>query len=151
LDHETPVAEAVGQPRVEVLEDVLLALIAGRLARQGDWERALQVAETIPEGADNTSAFDDLATASIDAGRDPEALQTVQRITPPDSRAWALVWALIRMSRQRREDSPWHSPPPSVPARLRLIAPRHARSVGATPLAGARLLPCDDGKIPDRL
>jgi hypothetical protein len=34
-----------------------------------------------------TSALDDLATASIDAGRDPEALQTVQRITPADGRA----------------------------------------------------------------
>ena len=42
---------------------------------------------------------DDIATASIDAGRCPEALQTVQRIKPPDSRAWALVWALIRISR----------------------------------------------------
>jgi Flp pilus assembly protein TadD len=127
LDHDTQVAEAVGLQRVEVLEDVLLALIAGRLARQGDWERALQVAETIPEGDDKTSALDDLATAYIDAGRYPEALQTVQRIKPPDSRAWALVWALIRMSRQRRDGSPGSRPLPSVPALLRLIARRHPR------------------------
>jgi hypothetical protein len=109
------------------------------------------VAETIPEGDDTTSALDDLATASSDAGRDPEVLQTVPRIPPPDSRAWALAWALIRMSRQRREGSPGSRPLPSVPARLRLIARRHPRAVGAAPLAGARLLPCDDGKISDRL
>lgn len=83
-----------------------LAVIAGALAKHGDWKRALQVAETISEGAAKTSAFDDIATASIAAGRDQEALQTVQRIGPPDDRAWGMVWALIRISRLRREGSP---------------------------------------------
>ena len=77
----------------------------GALAKHGAWKRALQVAETIPEGAAKTSAFDDIATMSIDAGRYQEALQTVQRIGPPDDRAWAMVWALIRISRLGREGS----------------------------------------------
>jgi tetratricopeptide (TPR) repeat protein len=115
-----------------------LALIAGHLARRGDYARALQVAETIPDGADKTSALDDLATAYIDAGRYPEALQTVQRIRPPEDRAWAMVWALIRISRQWRAASPESCQLPSVPALLQLIARRQARSSGAVPLAGTR-------------
>jgi hypothetical protein len=133
-------AQGVGKGRVTRLDARAfhLALIAGRLARRGDWERALQVAETIPESADKTSALDDLATAYIDAGRHLEALRTVQRITPPDDRTWALVWALIRISRQWREGSPASCPPPAVPALLRLIAHREACSSGAVSLAGTR-------------
>jgi tetratricopeptide (TPR) repeat protein len=82
-----------------------LALIAGGSARRGDWERALQVAEAIPEGADKTSTLDDIATAYIDAGCYQEALHTVQRIKPADSRAWAMVWALVRISRQLGENA----------------------------------------------
>jgi hypothetical protein len=115
-----------------------LALIAGHLARQGEYARALQVAATIPEGADRTSALDDLATAYIDVGRYPEALQSVQRSRPPDDRTWAIVWALIRMSRQWCEGSPESCPLPAVPALLRLIARREARSSGAVSLAGTR-------------
>jgi hypothetical protein len=140
LDHATPVTEAVGQQRAEVLEDVFMALIAGWLAKRGTM-RALRVAETVPKDADKTSALDDLATVSIDTSRYPEALHTVQRITPPDSRAWAFVWALIRISRQWREGSPWSHPPPVVPALPRLIAHRGARSSGAVPLAGKRSHP----------
>jgi len=99
--------QGMGKGRVKRLDARAfhLALIAGRLARLGENTRALQVAETIPEGADKTSALDDIATAYIDSRRYPEALHTVQRIKPPDDRAWAMVWALVRISRQLGEET----------------------------------------------
>ena len=99
--------QGMGKGRVKRLDARAfhLALLAGGLARRRDDARALQVAETIPEGADKTSALDDIATAYIDARRYPEALHTVQRIRPPDDRAWAMVWALVRISRQLGEQA----------------------------------------------
>jgi hypothetical protein len=120
VDHETHVAKAVGQQHGEVLEDVLLALIAGRLARQGDRERTLQVAETIPEGGDKASALDDLATASIDAGRSPEVRHAAQRIRPPAARARALLRLIARRHPRRRagaagRSGPWRGRGRSAP------------------------------------
>lgn len=100
-------AQGLGKGRIKRLDARAfhLALIAGGLVRRGDFGRALQVAETIPDGADKTSAFDDIATAYIDAGCYQEALHTVQQIKNPDSRAWATVWAFIRIGRQLGERS----------------------------------------------
>jgi hypothetical protein len=52
-------------------------------------------------------------------GRYQEALHAVQRIKDPNSRAWALVWSLIRISRQLREGSPCNSPQPSSSPKAR--------------------------------
>jgi tetratricopeptide (TPR) repeat protein len=94
--------QGMGKGRIKRLDARAfhLALIAGGLARRGHYVRALQVVEAIPEGAHKTSALDDIATAYIDVGGYQKALHTIQRIKHADSRAWAMVWALVRTSRR---------------------------------------------------